>query len=263
MALAYWLPAVSWADGWSVQGFLNLQTPRLSDLAYHLAKLADPAPFAVWTAAVAGIALYRRRPRHALAVVVMLGASNVVAQALKILLATDRSPDYLGRAQINDASFPSGHATASMGLALALVLVSAPRWRPYVAIGGALFALAISESIMLLAWHFPSDVFGGFLVATSFGLLTVAGLRAAEQRWPERSGRAAARRAFSSLDARRLAVTVIAFVGAVLGGIAIAAGDATMHFAEHHTTAVFAAAAVAAMAAALPVTVAALGARRS
>jgi membrane-associated phospholipid phosphatase len=263
LVAAYELPVARWADGWSVEGFLNLQTPWLTSLATHVAHLANPVPFAVSTALLAIVALYRGRPRHALAVTVFLASSNVTTQVLKTLLAHPRHHDFLGKAQIASAAYPSGHATASMGLALAAVLVSAPAWRPYVAAAGALFALCVSESVMLLAWHFPSDVAGGFLVATAFALLTVAALRAAEQRWPERTGREAARRAISGIDLRRAGLTIGAFVAAALGAIALAKGTAAMEFAAHHTTAVFSVVVVAAMAAALPAMIASLGARRS
>ena len=261
LVAAYWLPVARWADGWAVNGFLNLQTPWVSDAAYYVAKLADPGPYAIWTSLLAAIALARHRPRHALAVIVFLGAANLTAQTLKVVLAHHRWHDYLGTAQIHDASFPSGHATASMSLALAAVLVSAPRWRPYVAMGGALFALAVTESVMLLGWHFPSDIAGGFLLGTAFGLFTLAGLRAAEQRWPERTGRDAALRALERVDLRRVAITAAAFVLTALAAVAIAAGDSTIRFADRHTTAVVAAAVVAAMAA-VPVALASAAARR-
>jgi membrane-associated phospholipid phosphatase len=262
LAAAYWLPVARWADGWAVEGFINLQKPWLSSLAHHVAQLADPGPFAVWTVLLAGIALYRRMPRHALGVIFLLGGANVVSQVLKILLAHGRWHDFLGHAQIARAAFPSGHATASMALAFAAVLIAPVAWRPVVAVAGSLFALLVSESIMLMAWHFPSDVAAGFLVATSFALFTVAGLRAAEERWPERTGRKAARRVFAEVDARRVATVVAAFVLAALAGVAIAAGDRTLTFAGRHTTAVLASVVVAAMAAALPVSIAAFGARR-
>jgi hypothetical protein len=149
-----------------------------------------------------------------------------------------------------------------MALALAAILVAPQAWRPIVAIGGAIFALAVSESVMLLAWHFPSDVAGGYLVATSSALTTLAALRAAEQRWPERTGREAAMRAIKLFDLRRATLVVGAFVLAAVAGLAIVAGERALHFADHHTTAVVAAIAVAAMAAALPVSLVALGTRR-
>jgi hypothetical protein len=150
-----------------------------------------------------------------------------------------------------------------MALAFAAVLVASQRWRPVVAVIGALFALAVSESIMLLAWHFPSDVVGGFLVATSSALVTLAALRAAQARWPERTGRDAALRAFQAADWRRVAGTTAGIAAIAASAIAITAGSSALQFADRHTTAVVAAVAVAAMAAALPASVLALGTRRS
>src|SRR4051812_47947486 len=76
LVAAYALPAAQWADGWAVEGFLNLQRPWLMHVGHGVAKLADPGPYALWTVALACVALYRRRPRHALAVIVLLGGAN-------------------------------------------------------------------------------------------------------------------------------------------------------------------------------------------
>jgi membrane-associated phospholipid phosphatase len=51
-----------------------------------------------------------------------------------------------------------------------------------VAVLGALFAAGVGFSLLLLAWHLPSDVVGGYLVGTLWIALAVAGLRAAEAR---------------------------------------------------------------------------------
>jgi membrane-associated phospholipid phosphatase len=262
LVAAYWLPVAKWGDGWAVEGFLNLQRPRLDSLASHVAHLANPVPFALMTIGLACVALYRRRPRHALAAIVLLGGASAVAQTLKILLEHERTHDFLGKAQLGAAAFPSGHATASMSLAMAAVLVAPAAWRPLVALVGALFALAVSESIMLLAWHFPSDVVGGFLVATASALMVLAALRAADERWPERTGRVAAKRAVGGMDLARSAVVVAAFIGAALLGVAIAAAGEPFSYASHHTTAVAAIVGVAVMAAVLPAVVAGRGAHR-
>lgn len=260
---AYWFGPAQWADGWAVDGFLNLQRPWVTRLASDFAHLADPAPFAGWTALLAGVALLRRRPRHALAVLVLLVGASVLAQSLKAILEHGRPHDFLGHAQIASASFPSGHATASMSLAFAAVLVSAPAWRPLVAVAGGVFALGVSESIMYLAWHYPSDVVGGFLVATACTLATVSALRAAEAKWPERTGRSAAKRAISGVDPAAAFGLIAAFVAAALLGVAIAAGGRALTFADRHTVAVAAVVAVAALSAVLPASVAVLGSRRS
>ena len=263
LVFAYLVPAGRWADGWAVEGFMNLQRPWINDIAEPFAKLADPGPYAIWTALLAGIALARRRPRHALAVIVLLGGANLLTQALKVVLEHPRHHGFLHGEHIGPNAFPSGHATASMALALAAILVASQTWRPLVAVLGGLFALGVSESLMLLAWHYPSDVAGGFLVATSSALVTLAALRAAEERWPERTGRETAKRVIRDADLRGVAVAVAGFVLVVCGTIAVAAGDRTLEFASRHTTAVFAAVVVAAMAAALPACVIALGARQS
>jgi membrane-associated phospholipid phosphatase len=263
LVAAYWLPVARWGDGWAVEGFLNLHRPWLTNIASHVAHTANPLPFAVATVGLATIALVRARPRHALAAIVLLSGANIVAQTLKVLLQHPRHHDFLGHAQLNAIAFPSGHATASMSLAFAAVLVAPAAWRPLVAVGGALFALGVSESVMLLAWHFPSDVVGGFLVATASALMVLAGLRAAEARWPERTGREAAKRVIGDPDLLRVALLVAGFVTAALVGVAIAAGDQTLSYAGRHTAAVFAVVSVAALAAALPAAVAGLSMRRA
>src|SRR5690242_9340831 len=145
LVVAYWVPAAEAADGWAVKGFLSLQTPWLDAVAYRFAHLADPAPFALLTVLLAAVAIYRRRPRHALAVVVLLVGANVLTQTLKAVVLHDRWHAYLGQTQIGPSAFPSGHATASMTLAFAAVLVAPAAWRRVVAVVGAVFALAVSE----------------------------------------------------------------------------------------------------------------------
>ena len=76
-----------------------------------------------------------------------------------------------------------------MSLALAAVLVAPPRARPFAAVLGMAFSLSIAFCIVTLGWHFPSDVVGGFLLATGWSLVIAAGLRSANERWPEHAGR--------------------------------------------------------------------------
>src|SRR5689334_8516210 len=97
LVAAYWIPLGRWAAGWAVEGFLNLQRRALNGVAAFVAKLADPGPYAVWTAALAAIALYRRRPRHALAVILLVAGANLTAQVLKVLLTHERHHDFLGK----------------------------------------------------------------------------------------------------------------------------------------------------------------------
>ena len=52
-----------------------------------------------------------------------------------------------------------------------------PRRWSFAAASG-LFALAVGCALLILAWHMPSDVLGGYLVAVLWMALAVAGLRA-------------------------------------------------------------------------------------
>ncbi len=54
------------------------------------------------------------------------------------------------------------------------------RWRPAVAAAGTVFVVAVGCSVMVLAWHFPSDVLGGILVAGGWGFAVLAARRIAE-----------------------------------------------------------------------------------
>jgi len=125
----------------------------------------------------------RRRTRLAIAITAILLGANVTTELLKPLLAHPRAAWLLGgQAPVAVASWPSGHATAAMSLALTSVLATPGRLRPIVAALGAAFAVAVSYSFLTLGWHYPSDVFGGFLVAATWTLAVVAAYLGAQER---------------------------------------------------------------------------------
>jgi hypothetical protein len=49
---------------------------------------------------------------------------------------------------------------------------------------GAAFAVAVSYSFLALGWHYPSDVLGGYLVATTWTMAAIAALSTVELRRP-------------------------------------------------------------------------------
>jgi membrane-associated phospholipid phosphatase len=172
------------ADQSVFSGFADLnQHPRVSALATYIARLCDPQPFVFLALIPVAVAVLRGRPRLAIAIAAILLGANVTTELLKPLLAHPRAAWLLGgRAPVAAASWPSGHATAAMSLTLASVLAAPGRLRPVVATLGAGFTAAVSYSFLTLGWHYPSDVFGGFLVAASWTLAVVAALLSAEQR---------------------------------------------------------------------------------
>ena len=47
---------------------------------------------------------------------------------------------------------------------------------PIVLALGAAFGLAVGLSVVVIAWHYPSDVIGGILVAAGWGFAVLAAL---------------------------------------------------------------------------------------
>jgi len=180
--IAQLVPAAHTKDAVILNEFVSFNRPRLESLGNFLLHLLNPSLFILWGFALVAVAVAREQPRVAVAVVAVLCLAPLTADILKPLLA--HSHAQIGYVQIGAASWPSGHSTAASALALSAVLVSPPSIRTAVATLGALFVLAVGGALLMLAWHMPSDVVGGWFVATFWMALAVAALRAAERRRP-------------------------------------------------------------------------------
>ena len=112
----------------------------------------------------------RRSPRSAL-----VAGANLTGPGLKVALAHPRFHPLLGRDQLGAEAFPSGHATAAMSIALAAVLVAPARVRVVVASVAAAYVIAVATSLLVIGWHYPSDVAGR--VAGLLRLLLLGGRR--------------------------------------------------------------------------------------
>jgi membrane-associated phospholipid phosphatase len=184
-AVAELIPAVQLKDATTLYHFTTLGRPGLDSVAEFLLHLLDPALFILWGVALVAVAIAEERPRVALAVAVVLAFAPVSADLLKPLLA--HKHDHVGGAVIGAASWPSGHSTAATALAMCAVRVSPRRLRRPVAAIGAIFVLAVGFSLLMLAWHMPSDVLGGILLSTLWMALAVAALRTSERLRPSRA----------------------------------------------------------------------------
>jgi membrane-associated phospholipid phosphatase len=168
------------ADQSILLGFFDVADHRgVTSLANFVANLCNPVPYVLFAWIPMLVAVLRGRPRVALAIGVVLLGANVTTHVLKPLLAQPRPFD--AHDAIGSASWPSGHATAAMSFVLCSVLAAPTRARPAVAALGAVFAVAVCYSFLALGWHYPSDVLGGFLVATTWTLLAISGLRALDK----------------------------------------------------------------------------------
>ena len=74
---------------------------------------------------------------------------------------------HLFASHATDASFPSDHATASVAIAVAILLRSKLRW----GLVTLAFALILSFGRVALGFHYPTDVLGGAAIGTAAALL--------------------------------------------------------------------------------------------
>lgn len=146
-----------------------LEGSALDGLAPALVHIVNPVSVSVAVAAILRFAVVRRGRGTATALAVALIGANASAALLKAvlgeadLLAGERARDLGG------GFYPSGHATASMSIVLAMVVLAAPgRLRAKVALAGGLAAGAVGVSNVVAIAHHASDVVGGFLLATAW-----------------------------------------------------------------------------------------------
>jgi membrane-associated phospholipid phosphatase len=178
------VPAVQLRDSVLLSHFVALDHGTVHVVAQVLPNLLSPVLFTLWSVALVLIAISRDRPRVALAVALILAFAPLSAELLKPLLAHPHVR--VGFAHIGAVSFPSGHSAAAAILAMSAVLVSPRRLKLPVAVIGGAFVLAVSVALLIRAWHMPSDVLGGYITALFWTSLALAGVRAADRRWPRK-----------------------------------------------------------------------------
>ncbi len=114
------------------------------------------------------IALLRRRPRLGIGVGVLVFGTAFLAEVLKSVIP--RAELGVDPFELAHNTGPSGHASISMAIALAFVMVVPTGWRvPVAAIGGVLVAI-MATSTLAAGWHRPGDALAGELLATAIAL---------------------------------------------------------------------------------------------
>jgi len=222
--LAIHAPVVADAELRVLEGFMGLPGHAYAN---DLVGLFNPAPFAILAGSLVLGAVLARRPRAAAAALVTMLGAGATTQILKPLLAFQR--DFPPMHYMGPVAYPSGHTTAVMSLALALIIVSPARLRPLAAAAGGLLTVATVFSILVLGGHYPSDIVGGLLVATGWACLASAALRLELK--PSRRGAALGAFVLAAAGVCLVALrpaSALAYASAnttfVFGALAIAAG---------------------------------------
>lgn len=239
--------SVQQADFSVLTGFGHLgDHPRVGPIAEAIAGLCDPVPFVCLCVIPITVALVRGRVWVTLAIIAILLGANVTTELLKPLLDVHRS--YSPPGAPSAGSWPSGHATAAMSLALCCILAAPARFRPATAALGATFAVAVSYSFLALEWHYPTDVLGGYLVASIWTLLGMAAVWIAYAHEARRVGRPARSARPTTAEAFAPVVLVVLAVLMLAVLVVLARPHDVISFARDDKTFVVGAGAIGALA---------------
>ena len=119
------------------------------------------------------IAMIRSRPRLAGAAATVVVGSVGTTELLKHVLLTRPEIVWLPQGGGLHNTFPSGHATTAFALAVALVMVTSPRWRGVVGLAAGTWAVIVAMSTLAAGWHRPADAAGAYLVVTFWTSIVV------------------------------------------------------------------------------------------
>jgi undecaprenyl-diphosphatase len=168
LVFAYWVGPSERLDRDALDAISAGTDTLVNHVAYVGFQVVNFKPFWVLMGAVAAlIALAQWRIRDAVIAVALVAGTGGLVLALKALLA---NPRYQPVPVASDAypwkdAFPSGHSAGSLAMSLALLTVVPRAWQRPTAIVGVVFTLFISLGVLVLNFHFPSDVLAGWLLA--------------------------------------------------------------------------------------------------
>jgi len=146
-----------WVEGWRV-----------------VTHMGDTLPLLVLAGVAVVLLVASLRPIDAAAIVVVAGAAQLIALAVRLPLARPRPVDPF--TPVHSYAYPSGHTLHAMLAVLLAVyfLRDHPQRRAVAWLLGSIAVLIGVSRVMLLA-HWPTDVLGGWLLAFGVAPLVLAG----------------------------------------------------------------------------------------
>ena len=148
--------------------YYDFETVRLTIKAVVLAGIVLGVGFAL---ALLGVLLAARAYAASAFWVLAVGGCLVLTAVAKELV---ERPE-IGATQ-SEFSFPSGNAAVSLaGLYAIVLLLGGSRWTRIVAVAAGVVVPLYGAALVMLLWHYPSDVVGGWALATAWvSVLAVA-----------------------------------------------------------------------------------------
>ena len=110
---------------------------------------------------------------------VLLGLGAALAAGLAVVGTDFLKDHFLTRPPLTADSlavgntFPSGHTATAVACAMALVIVSPPRWRGVAAVTAGAYGWITAAEVQTAGWHRPSDAIGAAFLA--FAAITAVG----------------------------------------------------------------------------------------
>jgi membrane-associated phospholipid phosphatase len=153
------------------------QVPGVAGAGTDQLRRITADSFALVLVILAAIGAVRRR--------LLLGLGAALAAALAVAGTDVLKNDILTRPALTASTagvntFPSGHTATAVACAMALVLVSPPRWRGLAAVGAGAYGWITAAQVQTAGWHRPSDAIGAAFLA--FAAVTGIGAMIARAR---------------------------------------------------------------------------------
>lgn len=162
-------------------GYFYVPAHAGTDLARELVKLGSGPALVLGVIVVLAVAATRDRVR---------AVACSVAPVASVLVVEHVAKPMVGRTiALHEFSYPSGTVAVIASLAAAFFLVAPSVFRPVVAVLGALAVAAVGISVVVLRWHYPTDVVGGVCVGAGFVFFVDGLLHLVWRAWRGRSGR--------------------------------------------------------------------------
>ncbi len=95
----------------------------------------------------------------------------LVAPVAAIVITEYIAKPVVGRMYGGSLSYPSGHMTSVAAVVAVFILAVPPRWRRSAAVLGVAVDLLVAVTLILLRWHYLTDVLAGAAVAIGTTLL--------------------------------------------------------------------------------------------
>lgn len=178
LVLAYWVGPAEHLDRTVLDAIGTGRGNPLNEIADVGFRVVDFIPSWFLAGAITVlIGLLQGRTRDALFSALLIAGTGVLVLSLKALLSHPRYhpvPVHSNAYPWAEA-FPSGHSAGSLAISLAFLAVVPSAWRRPTAIAGIVFTLYISLGVLILNYHYPSDVLAGWLLTAAwwFGLTAI------------------------------------------------------------------------------------------